>query len=352
MRVWLWLLLALLLFLSYRIVAPFLVPLAWAGVLAICFFPLHRRIRERLRWPNLAALATTLLVTAVIIVPAVWLTGSFAAEGIEALGSLRQEWQAGRLPAVEWVRQNLPVERIEAWLANFAKLDPQEIEELTMKQLERLAGYLAGKAGTLARNVLVFVLDLFVVVLATFYFFRDGPQAVARLRSVVPLDEVHRERLFRTAHDVLFASVYASFLIAILQGALGGLLFWILGIRSPVFWGVVMAFFSLLPLVGAWVVWLPAAVFLLLGGEVARGIILVVVGALVVGLVDNVMRPWLMSGRLQLNGLLVFVSILGGLVAFGAIGIIVGPMVLAIGLAVLDAYTATPAVAPPPHAVG
>lgn len=339
-RVWPWLLFALLLYLTYRIFAPFLVPLAWASALAICFFPLHRRVRERLRQPSLAALATVLLLTVIIILPAVLLAGSFATEGIEALGNFQQQLREGRLPGLERLRQMLPLERVSEWLTRHARLNETELQDLAAKQFERLADFLLGKATALARNVVIFVLELLVTIFATFYLLRDGPAALARVRGVLPLTPPQRDRLLHTAHDVLYASVYSSLLIAAAQGTLGGLLFWIVGVRSPVFWGVVMAFFGLLPVVGAWVVWLPAALLFLLEGQVVRGLVLLGVGALVISMVDNVVRPWLISGRVRLNGLLVFISVLGGVAAFGPVGLVVGPLIVAIGVAILDAYTA------------
>ncbi|MFQ5818007.1 MAG: AI-2E family transporter [Terriglobia bacterium] len=339
-NVWLWFLFALLLYLTYRIFAPFLVPLAWAGVLTICFYPVHRRIRARLRRPNWAALATVLLLTGIIILPAMLVMGHFAAEAVEAVGVFRQQLQEEQLPALEWLRQHLPLERLWSWLATQTRLEQAELQALAMKQVERLAGFLAGQAGVLARNLVFFVLQLLVTLFTTFYLFRDGARALERVRGLLPLKPAQRDRLLQTAQDVLHASVYSSFLIAAIQGMLGGLLFWALGIRSPVFWGVVMALFSLLPVIGAWIVWLPAALLFLLEGDWKRALILVAVGAVVIGTVDNVLRPWLISGRICLNGLLVFISVLGGLAAFGPIGLLLGPMIVAVGVAILDAYTA------------
>lgn len=347
MNVWVWLLLALLVYLTYRVFAPFLVPLAWASVLAICFFPLHRRIRDRLRTPSLAALVTVLLVALIIVGPAVLVMGSFATEGVQAVGDFQHQLREGKLPGLDRFLRALPVTRVSRWLKKHAGVDEAALRGLAEKQFERLAGYIAGTAAGLARDVIVFVLELLITLFATFYLLRDGPAALARLRSLLPLDPAHRERLLHTAHDVLYASVYASLLIAALQGTLGGLLFWILGIRSPVFWGVAMAFFSFLPVVGAWVVWLPAAVYFLLEGQMVRAVVLVGVGGLVIGMVDNLVRPWLISGHVQLNGLLVFISVLGGLAAFGPIGLLLGPIIVALGVAVLDAYTAPePATSP------
>lgn len=337
--VWLWALFALLLYLTYRIFAPFLVPLAWAGVLVICFYPVHRRIRQRLRRPNLAALTTVLLLTIIIIVPAVLLTGAFATEAVEALGDFQRQVREGKLSGLSRLGQVLPVKKITTWLATHANITQEEVHAIILKNFERLASFIAGQATRLVRNILVFVFQLFVIIFASFYLFRDGPRAVERLRGILPLKEKQRERLLRTAQDVLYASVYSGLIVAMVQGALGGVLFMLVGIRAAVFWGVIMGFFSLLPVVGAWVIWLPAAILLLLEGELARGLLLLIGGAGVVGLVDNFLRPVLISGRARLNGLLVFISVLGGLVAFGPIGVVLGPIIVALSVAIVDAYT-------------
>jgi predicted PurR-regulated permease PerM len=140
------------------------------------------------------------------------------------------------------------------------------------------------------------------------------------------------------AGELIHASVSAGFIVATVQGLLGGITLALLGFAAPVFWGVIMAFFSLLP-IGAGIVWTPAAVWLLLTGNVAKGVTLIIIGVAVIGLVDNFLRPALLSGRTQLNGLLVFVSLLGGLSAFGFLGLVLGPVIMATAIGMLDAYT-------------
>ncbi|MFQ5663096.1 MAG: AI-2E family transporter, partial [Terriglobia bacterium] len=180
-----------------------------------------------------------------------------------------------------------------------------------------------------------------------FYLFRDGPALLARLRDALPLEPQQRDHLLRTAQDVLYATVYSSFVVAVMQGVLGGMTFWLLGIKAALFWGVVMGFLALLPALGPWLIWLPAALFFLLGGKLGHALVLLVVGVAVISLADNFLRPMLISGRTRLNGLLVFISVLGGLAVFGLLGIVLGPIVVAVGAAVVEAYTAKPVLPPP-----
>ena len=202
-----------------------------------------------------------------------------------------------------------------------------------------IAGLVAGRAGVLVRNIVLIFVDLVVMLFAVFFFFRDGHSIMAGVRRVLPFEPEQCERMIVEARDLIHASVTAGLIVAVVQGALGGITFALLGFSAPVFWGVIMAFFALLPIAGPWIVWVPAALWLLSTGSVGRGVILIAIGAGVVGLVDNVLRPLLLSGRSQLNGLLVFISLLGGIGAFGFLGLVLGPVIMATAIGVLDAYT-------------
>jgi len=186
----------------------------------------------------------------------------------------------------------------------------------------------------------VLVFDLFVTLFATFYLFRDGGTLLDLLRRVLPLEERTRETLISTTYNVLYASVFSGLVVAGVQGLLGGVLFWILGLGAPVLWGMVMAFLSFLPVVGPWMVWAPAGAYLLVQGSYGKAAVLFIGGLLAVSMADNVLRPILLSGRTQMNGLLVFISILGGVAAFGLLGVVLGPILVALADAVVVAYTA------------
>ena len=334
-------------YLVYLVFAPFLVPLVWAIMLTIVFFPLHRRVRDRIPQANRAALVTTLLLTLLIVVPALVVMGAFTVQAVEMVQWAQVEWREGRVPFRE-VLERIPMERILNWLADY-NIDEQQVNQFVNQELEQLARFIAAQAGLLLRNVLFFLFDLFIMLLAAFYLFRDGGELLERFRRALPLEEGMREGLFYIAHTVLYASVISGLIVAAVQGASGGVLFWVLGIGGPVLWGIVMVFLSLLPLVGAWLVWVPAGIYLLLQGQYLKAVILFVVGALVISTVDNILRPYLVSGRTQMNGLLVFISILGGVAAFGLLGILLGPILVAMGATVIEYYTSLrPVVETPP----
>lgn len=332
--------LVLLVYLVYRIFEPFLVPLAWAGVLVVVFYPWHTRFEKR--WgPNRAAALSTLAVTLILILPVAFLAAKFVREGIDAARRIQAAFSEGQIPWVQqgwdWVIRQIPGEH------------QADVATLAREGAERVATFLASRVGAVVRNVVGFVFDLFVMLFAMFYLFRDAGGFVRDLRRLLPFEERHREPIIRQARDLINASVTSSLIVAAVQGLLGGILFAALGLAAPVFWGVVMAFFSLLPLVGAWIVWVPAAGWLLVQGETVRAIILVAVGAGVVGTVDNFLRPMLIGNRTQLSGLVIFISVLGGIGFFGMLGVVLGPIVVATVASLIDVYTHPPdeAKAPP-----
>ena len=338
-------LLGLLGYLIYLIFLPFLVPLAWAAVFAIMFYPVHRRIRDRLRRPSRAALLSTVLLALLIVGPGVFILGAFANQAVETAQWVKTQWAEGKLPFQQALHM-VPTERVLDWFAEH-NITADDMENFVTEKLERIARFMATQAGRLARNLVFLLFDLFVTLFATFYLLRDGAGLMERLRRVLPLEETMREHLIRTAHNVLYASVFSGMVVAAVQGLIGGLLFWALGLGAPVLWGMVMGFLSLLPVVGPWLVWVPAALYLVAQGAYGKAIILAAVGGLVVGMADNVLRPILLSGRAQMSGLLVLISILGGVAAFGLLGIVLGPILVALGDAVLEAHTAEPVPAAP-----
>jgi predicted PurR-regulated permease PerM len=215
--------------------------------------------------------------------------------------------------------------------------DIPNLEDILRQGRARIAGVVAEGAGILLRNVAVVIVNLIIMLFALFFFFRDGDAIMSRLRRSLPFDASFREGRIRETADLIRAGISSGLVVALVQGTIGGITFALLGIGAPVFWGVIMAFFSLLPL-GAWIVWVPVAIWLLITGETGRGIALIIIGAGGISLIDNFLRPMLLSGRTQMNGLLVFISLLGGIAAFGLIGLVLGPVIMAAAISFVDAY--------------
>lgn len=316
----------------YLVARPFLVPLAWAGILTICFWPLHARIAARLS-PVAAATASTAVLTLLLVVPVVLLGIALARQGFGAVDRVQEAFAAG-VPA--------PIAGVYAWVQGILPLPP--LDELVAKGTEVVkgaGGAIAKQAGSVLGALLIVLFDVGVMVLALFFFFRDGPAIATALRRLLPFDDAHSGRLMASTRDLIHASVTSGVIVAATQGFIGGILFACLGIDAPVFWGVVMGFLSLFPLVGSWLVWGPAAVWLLSTGHVAKGVVLIVLGAVLVGGVDNVLRPILIGNRTSMGMLLLFIGLIGGVSAFGFIGLVLGPVVIAVALSLFEVYTVT-----------
>jgi predicted PurR-regulated permease PerM len=318
-------------YLILLMVWPFLVPLGWAAVLVIVFHPVHARF-ERRYGPTRAAALSTAAVAVIVVAPLILVTTAFVREAIQSAGDVQRAFDEGRLAwferAWEWVQSRAGTEKrfdVAATAVDLAK---------------RLGGFLAGQAGNLLQNVFVFLLDLIIVLFAAFFLFRDGDALMHAIRRTLPVDRPLRDRFIRQTRELVSATVTSAGIVAGVQGLLGGLLFAALGIKAPVFWGVVMTFFCLLPF-GAWVVWLPAAILFFASGDWKRGLILAGFGVGVVSMADNVLRPWLLSGRARMNGLLVLISLLGGMAVFGSIGLVLGPTLMATAVGILRTYTQT-----------
>ncbi len=326
-------------YLSFLIFAPFLVPLGWGAVLAVCVYPVHSRLTPRVGRSH-AALSSTLLVFVLIVVPVWLLVQVLISEVGQAVTTLQGAATTPPQPP-DWL--------VRSWhwvQAHVPSLAPERLSQAISAAAQRIGGAVAEGSGKVIGGVALIVVDLFIALFALFFFLRDAPSIVRMIRVFLPFDDSQRDRILQQIGDLIYASVIAGLAVAAVQGCLGGLAFWLLGLKAPVVWGTVMAFFALLPVLGAWVVWLPVALYLALTGEITKALVLTAIGAGLVGMADNVLRPVLLSGRSSMNGLVTFVALLGGVAAFGFIGLVFGPVVVAVGTALLDAYLAPIGVKP------
>lgn len=321
-------------YLGFRIFSPFLAPLVWAAVFAMVLNPIQEQI-ERRSSPGASAAITTVLAAVMIVGPAVGILFVLARE----VGIAVQAVQAGgfEIPAPDTVRNVWATVRERSPVPL-----PEDLGSAVAAAVQAAATFIAGKAGALVQNVAGFFFGLFVMLFGLFYFLRDDDAIVEAIRRLLPFAEARRERIITQTHDLVVATIGSTFAVAIVQGALTGLTLGVLGFRAPVFWGVMTAGFSLLPVFGSGLVWGPAALYLFVTGDYTRGVILVGVGVGVIGMTDNILRPLLLAGRTTMHGLLVFISLLGGMAAFGFIGLVVGPVVVAALETLLQAGTDTP----------
>ncbi len=325
--------------LAYRIVQPFLVEIAWAVVLAICLDPIRVRLLPRLGRTR-TALVLTLAAVVLLVIPVVFVGTAVVKEGGPAVSYLQDQLQ-NQGGAADWFHRGWEWARQRA---TFLPSEQDVIAKITAS-VGRVAEFVAGQAGGLLKGVANFLFALVITLALLFFLLRDASSFARALRHALPFGAEQNERLIHLTSDLVSASVTATIAVAAAQGLIGGVTFALLGVSGAALWAVMMFLLAFLPLVGATLVWLPAAAWLALSGSMVKGAILALVGVLVLSNVDNVLRPLLLSGKSQMNTLVLIVSLMGGVSAFGFIGIVLGPLVAALLTALVESYHAEPAAA-------
>ncbi|HYE32319.1 MAG TPA: AI-2E family transporter [Methylomirabilota bacterium] len=315
------------LWLSFLLARPFLSPLAWALALAIAMLPLHERVLIRVRRVNPAAAISTLLVAFFITGAVMIVAQRLASEATKGIETLQTEIQAGRWKKIVEQRPRV---------ASIMRRAGFEMD--LSAPLQQAATWLSTKAASLVTGGAWGVVELLLTFFFLFYLFRDHDQALAALKRLLPLSEREAQGLFTSVTDMIAATVYGTVAVSVVQGVLGGLMFWWLGLPAPLLWGVIMGLLGIVPILGAFVVWVPAAILLALEGHWMKALILTAWGGLVVSLIDNILYPILIGRRSQVHTLLVFLAIGGGLFLFGAAGLVLGPLILSVTLGLLDVW--------------
>ena len=316
-------------YLVFLIIEPFAAPLAWSGIFAIFFYPLYERLEKRFT-PTMAALLCAAGVTLLLILPVLFVLLYAAREAIDASARIHSFLNQGGTPPTamaDWIRQHLP-----------RSIEDIDFVEPLRQGAERIAAHLASSLGLMVKNLFSLFLNLFISLFALFFMFRDGKKIMRAVRHLIPFEKQLQDGMLSESRDLIFASVAVALLIAAIQGILGGTAFALAGVKAPVFLGLLVAFFSIVPVVGSALIWVPAALWLGVNGHWGKAIIVVAICGGVAGVADNLVRPLLLRNRTRLNDLLVFLSILGGLQVFGLLGLVIGPTVVAAALGVFRVY--------------
>jgi predicted PurR-regulated permease PerM len=324
---------AITLYLCYLIAKPFLVPLVIAVMLAIVFHPLHLKIRKWFGNSNAAAAISTTLVLIVVAVPLVVVGITVSRELSAVLQTLRERSgsQGGLSSYLAYLSRNLL-----RWFGNYVNLPALDPEETLLHGADQVSRYLLSVGAAAVSNVLSFILDMVVVFFSLFFFFREGDSLLQGLGALLPLSPDQTKELFAGIGKTTTANLYGGLAVAAAQGTLTGLAFGILGLPAPILWALVTALASLIPVFGSALVWGPAALLLFVSGHWIKAVILLGWGAGVIGQIDAVVRPYIVGAQVKVHTLLVFFSLLGGVEAFGIMGIFIGPVVLSVTMAVLE----------------
>ena len=343
---------AAMLYVCYLLIRPYATPILFAAVIAIIFYPLHRRLQQVIRSRNLSAAISTAATFVLSIVPLTFLLVAVSHELSDLYHSLqtRSADAGGVLPYLLH-----GAEKIVSWANRYFALPPVDLHDALARRLESASTELMRLGASLVSNVFAFVVKSVIALVILFFFYRDGEKSLGELMTALPLPKDQLSELQSRVTSTVTANFYGGVAVGVLQGTLTGLTFWALGIDSPVLWGVVTGFLSLVPVVGSALVWGPAAIVLALTGHLGKAAILAGMGMAVIGMVDNIVRPLIIHRSVRLHTVFVLFALLGGVQLFGVLGLFVGPVILSVTAALvtmlhddLAGNKQTSAVAKPP----
>jgi predicted PurR-regulated permease PerM len=319
---------------------PFFGAILWGTILAILFAPLYRRLVDFMKQRRaMAAFATVTIVLLIVILPLTLIGALLVQEGL----GVYEKFQSGELNPGRYFQQVLGA--LPAWVSNvidrFGLTNLGALQEKLSTGMVQGGQFVAVKALNIGQNTFDFIVNLGIVLYLLFFLLRDGDDLAGRIRTAIPLHADQQRELLTSFTTVIRATVKGNVVVAIAQGALGGLAFWFLNVHAPVLWAVVMAFLSLLPAVGSALVWLPVAIYFFVTGATWQGIVLIAFSVLVIGLVDNVLRPILVGKDTKLPDYVVLIATLGGMAIFGLSGFVIGPVIAAMFMAVWDIFSSS-----------
>jgi predicted PurR-regulated permease PerM len=327
---------AVLAFALYEILTPFLGPLMWALFIAFLLYPAHTRLTVRLRnRPNLSAGLLTAAAFIMLIGPLTALSAAFAAQAGDLIDWVQNLVQSQGRERYQRLVDVPLVGPLLNWIRGTFGIRNSQIENLISQGANQIPGMLAGLGGQLFMGALNTLLGFVVMLFMLFFFVRDGHEMVIKARDLIPLEPVRRQQMIDHLASVTRAVVFGTGITILIQGAIVGLAFAVTGLSSPLVFGVLAAFLALLPFGGTAIVWLPALIYLAGNNDWGLATVMLIMG-IVSSSIDNVVRPLLISGRAEVGTLAIFIGVLGGAASFGAIGIFLGPVVLALIIALID----------------
>jgi predicted PurR-regulated permease PerM len=318
------------LYVCWLMFQPFFNVLMWAAVLTVVFYPMHRRIRARTGKPTVAAALSTLAVVLLILLPVTFITVAVVGELTAAAIKFQAADHNWSIPPA--------INRVLEFANRYVDIDidKESARKFIAERMQTWGSALAASTLVVVGGAVGAIAQVVMVIFTLFYFFRDGEKIRHAAFEMVPLQRVQWQDIMTRTRDVIGATVYGVLAISAIQGVLGTFIFSVLGLPSALLWGVVMFFLSMIPMAGAFLVWGPAAIYLALIGSYTKAAILVVWGIVVIGSIDNVLSPKLVGRRARLHELLIFFAVLGGLQVFGVLGLILGPVVVATTLALIE----------------
>lgn len=307
---------------------------AWAIVLSIVFYPLYSLALKLVKWKFAASFITLCMILLLIFGPFSYLSYLFTKE----LNSLIEHIKAGEFDIMDKILQHPGIKKIFYSILSLFNMSEGDFQKAVANNISQLGRQSVGIIKSGLGNVATAALDFVFMLLSTFFFLEDGPLFLDKISSYMPFSKKERDKLTKQVRDIVVSTIYGGITVAIAQGLIGGITLSFLGVRSPVVWGITIFIASFIPLLGTFIVWGPIAAYLFLQGLFLQGIILIIVGIFAISMADNILRPLIIKGKVQMPTLVIFFSILGGIKLFGFIGFIMGPLVLALFMSIVEVF--------------
>ncbi len=327
---------------SAAVIFPFATSIIAGGILAFLCHPMYKWMQKRIHSNGIAAFITAIIIVLIVVIPLIFLIKNVTGETHYLYIVTKQHLAGGNIIETRCYEDTFVCRTLNDINA---MLRDENIKNYLLDRLNDVLGFITKKVSDIIFSLPKIIIHLLVVLFTTYYVLKDGKDFIQRAAQVAPLKVHHQDQIIKQFGDVTHAVIYGSFVVALVQGTLGAFGFWIFGINSFIWWGVIMSFFALIPFVGTWVVWLPASAFLTLSGYLQgetgliwRGVGLFFYGLLIISTVDNFLKPIIVAGRAKVHPLLILIGILGGLFVFGFIGLIIGPLILALFQTLLQIY--------------
>jgi predicted PurR-regulated permease PerM len=313
---------------------PFLSAVAWAIVLSIVFYPLYSLSLKLVKWKYAASFITLCIILVLIFGPFSYLSYVLTQE----LNSLIDYLKAGEFDAMDKILQHPSIQKILFKILSLFNMSEVDFQKAITNNISQLGKQSVSVIKSGLSNVATAALDFVFMLLSTFFFLEDGPVFLEKFSSYMPFSKKERDKLMKQVKDIVISTIYGGITVAIVQGLIGGIILSLLGVHSPVMWGMAMFITSFIPLLGTFIIWGPIASYLFIQGLFLKGIILIIVGIFVISMADNILRPLIIKDKMQMPTLVIFFSILGGIKLFGFIGFIMGPLVLALFMSMVEVF--------------
>ena len=319
-------------YLTYQIISPFLSSIMWAIVLSILFYPVYAFIHKYVKYKSVASLLTLIIILVILFGPFSYLSYLIAQEAMSLIGNI----ESGSFDSLKSFFKHPAANVLISKVLSIFHITEQEFQKALVENITTIGKESAGLIQTGLSNIVSGVINFIFMILSTFFFLGDGPEFIEKISNFMPFSKKQKDRLLQQTKDIIVSTMYGGVTVAAAQGIIGGILFAVLGISSPVLWGFTMFIASFIPMVGTFIIWGPAAGYLFFQGFYLKGVILVLGGVFVISPVDNILRPLIMKGKTKMPVIAIFFSILGGIKLFGFIGLIAGPLVFALFVSVFE----------------